>query len=66
MDHDLVTGGTQLDRGTHGLFLVPPVLLTVARFADASSLAQVGGWCAARRPAALPRRAAGRGVTAHG
>ncbi|GHD45966.1 hypothetical protein [Streptomyces galbus] len=45
MDHDLVTGGTRLDRGTHGLFLVPPVLLTVARFADASSLARVGGWC---------------------
>ncbi|MFK4116525.1 MULTISPECIES: GPR1/FUN34/YaaH family transporter [Streptomyces] len=76
-----VTGGDQLDRGTYGLFLVSLVLLAVARFADADSLAEVGGWfavaagavawyaataAAAHWPTAVPRRAAGRGVTAHG
>ncbi|WP_326780390.1 GPR1/FUN34/YaaH family transporter [Streptomyces longwoodensis] len=76
-----VTGGDQLDRGTYGLFLVSLVLLAVARFADADSLAEVGGcfavgagavaWyaataAAAHWPTTVPRRAAGRGVTAHG
>ncbi|WP_371556435.1 GPR1/FUN34/YaaH family transporter [Streptomyces longwoodensis] len=76
-----VTGGDQLDRGTYGLFLVSLVLLAVARFADADSLAEVGGWfavaagavawyaataAAAHWPTAVPRRAAGQGVTAHG
>ncbi|MEU3507889.1 hypothetical protein ABZ733_08150 [Streptomyces longwoodensis] len=76
-----VTGGDQLDRGAYGLFLVSLVLLAVARFADADSLAKAGGWsavaagavacyaataAAAHWPTALPRRAAGRGVTAHG
>ncbi|WP_405886706.1 GPR1/FUN34/YaaH family transporter [Streptomyces longwoodensis] len=76
-----VSGGDQPDRGTYGLFLVSLVLLAVARFADADSLAEVGGWfavaagavawyaataAAAHWPTAVPRRAAGRGVTAHG
>ncbi|MFI7503560.1 GPR1/FUN34/YaaH family transporter [Streptomyces sp. NPDC049687] len=74
-------GGDQLSRGTYGLFLVALVLTAVARFADSDSLTKVGGWFAvaagavawyaataamAHWPTALPRRAAGRGVTATG
>ena len=74
-------GGDQLTRGTYGLFLVALVLMAVARFAGNDSLTKVGGWFAvaagavawyaataamAHWPTALPRRAAGRGVTATG
>ncbi|WP_416982807.1 GPR1/FUN34/YaaH family transporter [Streptomyces sp. T028] len=74
-------GGDQLTRGTYGLFLVALVLMAVASFADSDSLTKVGGWFAvaagavawyaataamAHWPTALPRRAAGRGVTAAG
>ena len=74
-------GGDQLTRGTYGLFLVALVLMAVARFAGNDSLTKVGGlfavaagavaWYAATAamahwPTALPRRAAGRGVTATG
>ena len=74
-------GGHQLPRGTYGLFLVALVLMAVARFAGNDSLTKAGGWFAvaagavawyaataamAHWPTALPRRAAGRGVTAPG
>ncbi|MFE0727676.1 GPR1/FUN34/YaaH family transporter [Streptomyces antibioticus] len=74
-------GGDQLTRGTYGLFLVGLVLMAVARFADSDVLTQAGGWFSAAAgavawyaataalahwPTALPRRAAGRGVTATG
>ncbi|MEU1179403.1 GPR1/FUN34/YaaH family transporter [Streptomyces sp. NPDC005820] len=74
-------GGDQLTRGTYGLFLVALVLMAVAAFAGNDSLTKVGGWFAvaagavawyaataamAHWPTALPRRAAGRGVTAAG
>ena len=74
-------GGDQLTRGTYGLFLVALVLMAVARFAGNDSLTKAGGWFAvaagavawyaataamAHWPTALPRRAAGRGVTATG
>ncbi|MFD3502027.1 GPR1/FUN34/YaaH family transporter [Streptomyces sp. NPDC058676] len=76
-----VAAGDQLAKGTYGLFVVSLVLLAVANFADSGSLAQAGGWFAvaagavawyaataalAHWPTALPRRAAGRGVTATG
>ena len=74
-------GGDQLTRGTYALFLVALVLMAVARFAGNDSLTKAGGWFAvaagavawyaataamAHWPTALPRRAAGRGVTATG
>ncbi|WP_330349636.1 GPR1/FUN34/YaaH family transporter [Streptomyces sp. NBC_00582] len=74
-------GGDQLTRGTYGLFLVALVLMAVAAFAGNDSLTKVGGWFAvaagavawyaataamAHWPTVLPRRAAGRGVTAAG
>ncbi|MFI2432374.1 GPR1/FUN34/YaaH family transporter [Streptomyces sp. NPDC018693] len=74
-------GGDQLTRGTYGLFLVALVLMAVSRFADADALGEAGGWFAvaagavawysataalAHWPTALPKRAAGRGVTAAG
>jgi succinate-acetate transporter protein len=76
-----VAAGDQLAKGTYGLFLVSLLLLAVANFAENGSLAKVGGWFAvaagavawyaataalAHWPTALPRRAAGRGVTATG
>lgn len=74
-----VAGGDQLGKGMYGLFFVSLLLLAVADFAENDSLAKVGGWFAvaagavawyaataapAHWPTALPRRAAGRGVTA--
>ncbi|WP_432156665.1 MULTISPECIES: GPR1/FUN34/YaaH family transporter [unclassified Streptomyces] len=74
-------GGDQLTQATYGLFLVALVLMAIARFGDLNGLAKVGGWFAvasgalawyaataalAHWPTALPRRAAGRGVTAAG
>ncbi|MET8246244.1 GPR1/FUN34/YaaH family transporter [Streptomyces sp. NPDC005202] len=76
-----LAGGDVLGQGTYGLFFVSLLLLAIARFADSGSLAKVGGWFAvaagavawyaataalAHWPTALPRRAAGRGVTATG
>jgi succinate-acetate transporter protein len=76
-----VAGGDQLAKGTYGLFFVSLLLLAVADFADNGSLAKVGGWFAvaagavawyaataalAHWPTTMPRRAAGRGVTATG
>ncbi|MFF7142412.1 GPR1/FUN34/YaaH family transporter [Streptomyces nodosus] len=70
-----------LDQGTYGLFFVSLLLLAVARFADSDALGKAGGWFAvvagvlawyaatavlAKWPTVLPRRAAGRGVTAAG
>ncbi|MBD0420666.1 GPR1/FUN34/YaaH family transporter [Streptomyces sp. NPDC052309] len=74
-------GGDLLAQGTHGLLSVSLLLLAIARFADGEALAEAGGWFAvaagavawyaataalAHWPTALPRRAAGRGVTATG
>ncbi|MPY60976.1 GPR1/FUN34/YaaH family transporter [Streptomyces spongiae] len=76
-----LAGGDQLGQGAHGLFFVSLVLLAVADFAGNGGLAKVGGWFAvaagavawyaataalAHWPTVLPRRAAGRGVTATG
>ncbi|MFF4821647.1 GPR1/FUN34/YaaH family transporter [Streptomyces sp. NPDC001312] len=76
-----LAGGDVLGQGTYGLFFVSLVLLAIARFADNGGLAKVGGWFAvaagavawyaataalAHWPTELPRRAAGRGVTATG
>jgi uncharacterized protein len=73
--------GDQLAKGTYGLFVVALVLLAIANFAENDGLAKVGGWFAvaagavawyaatamlAHWPSVLPRRAAGRGVTATG
>ncbi|MFE9096293.1 GPR1/FUN34/YaaH family transporter [Streptomyces sp. NPDC007264] len=77
----LGAAGGVLDQGAYGLFFVSLLLLAVARFADSDSLGKAGGWFAvaagavawyaataalAKWPTALPRRAAGRGVTAAG
>ncbi len=76
-----LAGGDQLGQGAYGLFFVSLVLLAIGRFAGNDGLAKVGGWFAvaagavawyaataalAHWPTALPRRAAGRGVTATG
>lgn len=76
-----LAGGDQLGQGVYGLFFVSLVLLAIAVFAGNDGLAKVGGWFAvaagavawyaataalAHWPTALPRRAAGRGVTATG
>ncbi|GGX86545.1 GPR1/FUN34/YaaH family transporter [Streptomyces anandii] len=76
-----LAGGEQLAQATYGLFFVSLVLLAVARFAGNDTLSKAGGWFAAvagavawyaataalaHWPTALPRRAAGRGVTATG
>ncbi|MGW4788166.1 GPR1/FUN34/YaaH family transporter [Streptomyces sp. NPDC004230] len=73
--------GGVLDQATYGLLCVSMLLLAVAGFAGSDSLGKVGGWFAvaagavawyaatavlAKWPTALPRRAAGRGVTAAG
>ncbi|MFF3498318.1 GPR1/FUN34/YaaH family transporter [Streptomyces sp. NPDC003247] len=74
-------GGDPLGRASYGLLTVALVLLAVARLADSGAPARAGGWVAvaagavawyaataalAHWPTALPRRAAGRGVTATG
>ncbi|AXE86117.1 GPR1/FUN34/YaaH family transporter [Streptomyces sp. Go-475] len=76
-----LAGGDQLGQGVYGLFFVSLLLLAIAAFAENDGLAKVGGWFAvaagavawyaataalAHWPTALPRRAAGRGVTATG
>ncbi|GAA4997311.1 GPR1/FUN34/YaaH family transporter [Streptomyces siamensis] len=76
-----LAGGDTLGQGAYGLFFVSLLLLAVARFADSGSLTKAGGWFAvaagavawyaataalAHWPTTLPRRAAGRGVTATG
>ncbi|GHB22503.1 hypothetical protein GCM10010377_10380 [Streptomyces viridiviolaceus] len=74
-------GGDLLGQGTYGLLFVSLLLMAIARFADGEALGKAGGWFAvaagavawyaataalAHWPTALPRRAAGRGVTATG
>jgi succinate-acetate transporter protein len=76
-----LAGGDQLGQATHGLFFVALVLAAIGQFADNDALAKVGGWFAvvagavawyaataapAHWPTTLPKRAAGRGVTATG
>ncbi|MCX5333881.1 GPR1/FUN34/YaaH family transporter [Streptomyces sp. NBC_00140] len=76
-----LAGGDQLGQGAYGLFFVALVLMAIAQFADNDGLTKVGGWFAvaagavawyaataamAHWPTVLPRRAAGRGVTATG
>ncbi|MFH8494346.1 GPR1/FUN34/YaaH family transporter [Streptomyces coeruleorubidus] len=76
-----LAGGEQLGQVVHGLFFVALLLMAIAEFAGNDGLAKVGGWFAvaagavawyaataalAHWPTALPRRAAGRGVTATG
>ena len=76
-----LAGGDQLTQGTYGLFFVSLVLLAIAQFAGNDGLGKVGGWfgvaagavawysataALAHWPTVLPRRAAGRGVTATG
>jgi len=76
-----LAGGDQLGQGMYGLFFVSLVLLAVGVFAGSGGLGKAGGWFAvaagavawyaataalAHWPTALPRRAAGRGVTATG
>ncbi|MGW0609562.1 GPR1/FUN34/YaaH family transporter [Streptomyces sp. NPDC002788] len=76
-----LAGGDRLGQGVYGLFFVSLVLLAIALFAGNEGPAKVGGWFAvaagavawyaataalAHWPTALPRRAAGRGVTATG
>jgi len=76
-----LAGGDQLTQVTYGLFFVSLVLLAIAQFATSGSLTKAGGWFAvaagavawyaatavlAHWPTVLPRRAAGRGVTATG
>ncbi|MFI6011334.1 GPR1/FUN34/YaaH family transporter [Streptomyces sp. NPDC051243] len=76
-----LAGGDQLGQGAYGLFFVSLLLMAVANFAGSDGLTKVGGWFAvaagavawyaataalAHWPTALPRRAAGRGVTAAG
>ncbi|MET7603409.1 GPR1/FUN34/YaaH family transporter [Streptomyces avermitilis] len=77
----LGAAGGILDQGTYGLFFVSLLLLAIAHFAGNDGLGRIGGWFAvaagavawyaataalAHWPTALPRRAAGRGVTAAG
>ncbi|MYV95152.1 GPR1/FUN34/YaaH family transporter [Streptomyces sp. SID1034] len=74
-------GAGLLRQGTYGLLCLALVLLAVGQFVTSSSLGKVAGWVAvaagavawygataalAKWPTALPRRAAGRGVTATG
>ncbi|MFI5685796.1 GPR1/FUN34/YaaH family transporter [Streptomyces sp. NPDC051636] len=74
-------GGDTLGQAVYGLLFLAMLVLAVAAFADSSALAKAGGWVAvvsgalawyaatallAHWPTALPRRAAGRGVTATG
>lgn len=70
-----------LGQGTYGLLFVALLLLGIGQFADSGFLGEAGGWCAAvaglaawygatavlaHWPTAMPKRAAGRGVTATG
>jgi succinate-acetate transporter protein len=70
-----------LTRGAYALLFVAMLLLAIAMFGSSDGLAKVGGWFAAAGglvawyaataalahwPTAMPRRAAGRGVTATG
>ncbi|MCX5312974.1 acetate uptake transporter [Streptomyces sp. NBC_00154] len=74
-------GGGRLAQGTYGLLFLGLLLLGVGQFADSDGLGKVGGWLAAvaglaawygataalaKWPTVLPKRAAGRGVTATG
>ncbi|WEO97255.1 GPR1/FUN34/YaaH family transporter [Streptomyces sp. FXJ1.172] len=76
-----LAGGDSLGQVMHGLLFLAMLVLAVAAFADSSSLTKAGGWVAAASgavawyaataavahwPTTLPRRAAGRGVTAAG
>ncbi|MFD5947320.1 GPR1/FUN34/YaaH family transporter [Streptomyces collinus] len=76
-----LAGGDQLGQGMYGLFFVALLLMAIASFAGNDGLVKVGGWFAvaagavawyaataalAHWPTAIPRRAAGRGVTATG
>ncbi|MFI7013515.1 GPR1/FUN34/YaaH family transporter [Streptomyces sp. NPDC050164] len=76
-----LAGGEQLGQVVYGLFFVALLLTAIAEFAGNDGLAKVGGWFAvaagavawyaataalAHWPTVLPRRAAGRGVTATG
>ncbi|WP_406395054.1 acetate uptake transporter [Streptomyces sp. NBC_00887] len=74
-------GGGLLTQGTYGLLFLGLLLLGVGQFAGSDGLGKVGGWVAAvaglaawygataalaKWPTAVPKRAAGRGVTATG
>ncbi|MFJ8308363.1 MULTISPECIES: GPR1/FUN34/YaaH family transporter [unclassified Streptomyces] len=74
-------GGGLFRQGTYGLLFVALVVLAIGQFADSGFLAKAAGWVAAVAgavawygatasladwPTAMPRRAAGRGVTATG
>ncbi|MFI9339847.1 GPR1/FUN34/YaaH family transporter [Streptomyces sp. NPDC052773] len=76
-----LAGGGQLAQASSGLFCLALVLWAVAAFAESEGVAKVGGWVGvaagalcwyaataalAHWPTVLPRRAAGRGVTATG
>ncbi|MBR8641824.1 GPR1/FUN34/YaaH family transporter [Streptomyces tuirus] len=76
-----LAGGDQLGQAMYGLFFVALLLMAIAEFAGNDGLTKVGGWFAvasgavawyaatavlAHWPTVLPRRAAGRGVTATG
>ncbi|MEV0637070.1 GPR1/FUN34/YaaH family transporter [Streptomyces sp. NPDC050619] len=76
-----LAGGDQIGRAAYGLLFVALLLMAIASFADNDGLTKVGGWFAvaagavawyaataalAHWPTVLPRRAAGRGVTATG
>ncbi|MGW0879451.1 GPR1/FUN34/YaaH family transporter [Streptomyces sp. NPDC002671] len=76
-----LAGGDSLGRLMNGLLFLAMAVLAVAQFADSSGLTKTGGWVAvasgavawyaataalAHWPTVLPRRAAGRGVTAAG
>ncbi|MFE1294479.1 GPR1/FUN34/YaaH family transporter [Streptomyces sp. NPDC058731] len=76
-----LAGGDSLGQAMYGLLFLAMLVLAVAAFADSSVLTKAGGWVAvasgavawyaataelAHWPAVLPRRAAGRGVTATG
>ncbi|WP_225831929.1 GPR1/FUN34/YaaH family transporter [Streptomyces sp. NK08204] len=76
-----LAGGDSLGQLMHGLLCLAMLVLGVAAFADSSALTKAGGWAAvasgavawyaataalAHWPTVLPRRAAGRGVTATG
>ncbi|MGW4561186.1 GPR1/FUN34/YaaH family transporter [Streptomyces sp. NPDC004561] len=76
-----LAGGDSLGQAVYGLLFLAMLVLAVAQFADSSVLTKVGGWVAvvsgavawyaataavAHWPTVLPRRAAGRGVTATG
>ncbi|MEU7422802.1 hypothetical protein [Streptomyces sp. NPDC040750] len=76
-----LAGGDTLGQVAHGLLFLAMLVLAVAQFAGSSALTKAGGWVAvaagavawyaaaaalAHWPTVLPRRAAGRGVTATG